>query len=538
MGRPLFVISLVTGCASLCVAASASGQAQNNPKSLPTPDPVVARIYDEGMHNSQTASLAQVLTDSIGPRLTGSTANRAANDWLLRTYTAWGIPARKEQYGTWLDWTRGVSQVELVSPRNRVLEATMLAWSATTPPGGVTGDVVLLPPASEVRDSAGFARWLTTVAGKFVAVSFPQPTCRTDSAWAAWASPESYAAMRAARDSGEAEWNRRIAVAGRAGGSLGGRIARTGVAGILVSRWSLGWGVDKIQSAGERDAPAFDVSCEDYGLLARLAANGQHPRVRAVAEARLAPTESPVYNTIAELKGSEHPDQYVLLSAHVDSWDAGSGATDNGTGTIVMLEAMRLLKLAYPHPKRTIIVGHWSGEEEGEIGSTSFATDHPEVLKGLQASFTQDNGTGNIDTIDTEGFLDAPAAFGRWMSRLPLELTHGITIDLPGYAWNEDSDSDAFSCRDAPGFFLTSADWNYNDYTWHTNRDTYDKISFDEVKRNATLVALLAYEASEDPVQLSRARRVPPTDPKTGKTVEPPKCSPGPRSWAALVAGH
>jgi hypothetical protein len=310
------------------------------------------------------------------------------------------------------------------------------------------------------------------------------------------------------------------------------------VAGILINRWSLGWGVDKIQSAGGGPGPQFDMSCEDYGLLARLAAHGQHPRVHALADGKLAPTESPVYNTVAEIKGSEHPDQYVVLSAHLDSWDAGSGATDNGTGTIVMLEAMRLLKLAYPHPKRTIIAGHWSGEEEGDIGSTAFVTDHPEVLKGLQASFTQDNGTGNIDTVDTEGFLDAPAAFARWMSRMPLDLTHSITIDLPGYAENEDSDSDAFACRDAPGFFLTSADWDYTDYTWHTNRDTYDKISFDDVKRNATLIALLAYEASEDPVQLSRARRVPPTDPKTGKSVAPPVCDQALRSWAAASAAR
>jgi carboxypeptidase Q len=538
MARARFVTQLVAGCGFICIAVPASVYGQSNLQSLPTSDPVVARIYDEGMHHSQTAPLAQALMDSIGPRLTGSSANRAANDWVLHMYEAWGIPVRKEQYGTWRDWTRGPSQVALVSPRNRILEATMLAWSPSTPAGGVTGDVVLLPPVGEVRDSVGFARWLTTVAGKFVAVSFPQPTCRPDSAWAAWASTDSYAAMRAARDSGEAEWHRRILAAGQDERRLTARISAAGVAGILISRWSLGWGVDKIQSAPGGQAPVFDLSCEDYGLVSRLAVHGQHPRVHALADGRLAANESPVYNTVAEIKGSEHPDQYVVLSAHLDSWDAGSGATDNGTGTIVMLEAMRLLKLAYPHPKRTIIAGHWSGEEEGEIGSTTFVIDHPEVLKGLQASFTQDNGTGNIDSIDTEGFLDAPAAFARWMSRMPLELTHSITIDLPGYAENEDSDSDAFACRDAPGFFLTSADWDYTDYTWHTNRDTYDKITFDEVKRNATLIALLAYEASEDPVQLSRARRVPPTDPKTGRTVAPPACDQAPRSWAAASAAR
>ena len=384
----------------------------------------------------------------------------------------------------------------------------------------------------------GSGEWLTTIRGKFVMASFPQPTCRPDTAWAAWASPGSYAAMRAARDSAETEWRRRAAIAGVNDRGAGTRLYMAGAAGILISRWSLGWGVDKIQAAGTGNTPVFNVSCEDYGLLGRLVSHGQHPRVHAVADGRLAPTESPVYNTVAELKGSEHPDQYVMLSAHLDSWDAGSGATDNGTGTIVMLEAMRLLKLYYPHPKRTILAGHWSGEEEGDIGSSAFAADHPEVVKGLQVLFNQDNGTGQIDTIDTNGFLDAPAAFARWMSRMPAQLTDALTIDLPGFANNEDSDSDAFACRGAPGFFLTSADWNYTDYTWHTNRDTYDKISFNDVKRNATMIALLAYEASEDPEQLSRARRVPPTDPKTGQVVAPPTCLPGPRSWAAASAGR
>src|SRR5881628_1468695 len=119
--------------------------AQDNP----TGDPVVQRIYDEGMRHSQASRLAQVLMDSIGPRLTGSPANRAANDWLLRTYSAWGIAAKNEQYGTWRDWTRGPSGLMLVSPRARVLEATMHAWSAATKPGGITADVVNLPRVSE-----------------------------------------------------------------------------------------------------------------------------------------------------------------------------------------------------------------------------------------------------------------------------------------------------------------------------------------------------------------------------------------------------
>jgi len=527
------VFALILG-----VAASAGAQptlALPLSTTAPTGDPVIQRLYDEGMLHSQAAALAQVLMDSIGPRLTGSPAHRAANAWLVKTYEGWGIPARNEKYGTWRDWTRGQSRVELVSPRARTLEATMLAWSPATPAGGVTADVVILPSQAQSRDSAGFARWLTAVRGKIVMTSMPQASCRPDSDWAAWAPPVSVAQMQARRDSAITEFRGRLAHSGYNGRTLYAALEAAGAVGVLTNNWSRGWGVDKIFLARTTRIPAFDVSCEDYGLLARLAEKGQGPRVHAVAESQLSPAEAPVFNTVAEIRGSEHPDEYVMLSAHLDSWDGGSGATDNGTGTIVMLEAMRLLKAAYPHPKRTILVGHWGGEEEGDIGSAAFAADHPEILKGMQALFNQDNGTGEIDRVVTNGFVDAAGNIARWMSRMPSDVTRTTTLELPGYAHDESTDSDAFDCHDAPAFFLNSADWSYNDYTWHTNRDTFDKISFDAVKRNATLVAMLAYEASEDPQRVSRARRTPPVDPKTNAPVAAPRCQVPPRSYGETL---
>jgi carboxypeptidase Q len=524
--RQFNLLLLSAGLAA--VAPLRATGAQDNP----TADPVVQKIYDEGMHHSQASRLAQVLMDSIGPRLTGSAANRAANDWLLRIYQSWGVDAKNEQYGTWRDWTRGPSSLTLVSPRMRVLEATMHAWSAATPAVGITADVVILPAASE-RANGGFTRWLAGVKGKLVLASMPQPSCRPDSDVKFWADSAVYAQAVAQRDSVAADWRARLEATQVNPRELPAQLERAGVAGILTNSWSRGWGVDKIQSARVQNVPSFDVSCEDYSLLARLAENGQHPRVHMVADTRLAPAESPVFNTVARIDGSEKPNEYVMLSAHLDSWDSGSGATDNGTGTITMLEAMRILKAAYPRPKRTILVGHWSGEEEGDIGSNAFATDHPDIVKGLQALFNQDNGTGEIDTVQTNGFVDAAPALARWMARMPADLTRHITLMLPGIAHNEDTDSDAFDCRDAPGFFLTSSDWSYTDYTWHTQRDTYDKINFDNVKRNATLVAMFAYEAAEDPSLLSRTRRVPPADPRTGQPMRVPSCDPAPRSWAA-----
>jgi carboxypeptidase Q len=213
-----------------------------------------------------------------------------------------------------------------------------------------------------------------------------------------------------------------------------------------------------------------------------------------------------VFNTIATIKGVEKPGEYVMLSAHFDSWDGSSGATDNGTGTITMLEAMRILESAYPRPKRTILVGHWSGEEEGEVGSKAFSEDHPDIVLGLQALFNQDNGTGRIVRMGGAGLPNAAEHIAQWLGKIPYEMRNQITFAGPGLPAGGGSDDFSFSCRGAPAFGLGALPWDYGNYTWHTNRDTYDKIVFDDLKSNATLTAMLAYLASEDPDLITRER--------------------------------
>jgi carboxypeptidase Q len=499
---------------------------------LPTGDTIIRKIYDEGMLRSSAYRFGQVLMDSIGPRLTGSPQNRAANDWVVRTYAAMGVSAKNEQYGTWRDWTRGLSRIELVTPRLKNIEGIMMPWSPGTPPSGVSGEVVIVPSLAQTKDSAGIMSWIQSAKGKVVLTSFPQPTCRPDSAWLFWGGPRGLAAMRAQRDTAAREFAARLQPLGAASRNLTQLLEQAGAVAIVTSSWSRGWGTNKMQSGARTTTiPQFDVSCEDYGLLARLAENRQRPTARVFADAKLQPQEAPVYNSIATVRGRERPEEYVMLSSHLDSWDAGSGATDNGTGTVVMLEAMRILRAVYPDPRRTIIAGHWSGEEQGDIGSSVWAADHPEILKGLQALFNQDNGTGNIEQVVTNGFVDAAPLIAKWMSRMPADITNGIRIDLPGFAHDESTDSDAFTCRDTPGFQLNSADWDYNTFTWHTNRDTFDKISWAEVKRNAIYVAMMAYLASEDPSTVPRTRRIAPA---SGRNA-PPECNRALRSYKEAI---
>ena len=482
-------------------------------------DPVIRRMWDEGMNNSQAGALAQVLMDSIGPRLAGSPGFDAATDWVVRTYGEWGVTARKERYGTWRGWRHGAVHVDLTAPRVQTLNAHLLAWSAGTR-RPVEGSVVVLPEAATRAD---FDRWVGSAKGKFVLISPPEMMCRARQELEANATPETVAWVDSMRAGVRADWGRRLALfRGQDAPNLAALLDSAGVAGIISSNWSGGWGATRVFSAPTRSAVAVDLSCEDYGLLARLAANEQGPRIRIAAESRELGTV-PQFNVIAEIRGSEKPEEYVLLGAHLDSWHGATGAMDNGTGTVMMMEAMRILKAAYPSPKRTIIIGHWGAEEQGLVGSNAFAEDHPEIIEGMQASFNQDNGTWRIDVVQPYGFMQGAGNLARWLSAVPLEITTHLKLALPGEMENTGSDHLSFLCRGAPGFRLQSPYDEYRQYTWHTTLDTYDKVVLPDLKNNATLAAMLAYAASEDPERVSREAAT--------RDGQRPNCPPVVREW-------
>jgi carboxypeptidase Q len=508
------VTAALSGLAVLTIASAATAQ------TLPLEDPVVRRIWTLGMDSSHTAKLAQTLLDSIGPRLTGTPQLAAANEWAAKMLKSWGVEARNEPYGTWRGWRRGATHVDLIAPRVRTLEGTMLAWSPGTPRGRpVEGPVVLLP---EVGSAEEFEAWLPTARGRFVAVSFAELSCRPNRQWQEFATPASFERMQQERDAARAAWN------GRLSGimllnQVRLKLEEAGALGILQSYWSSDYGVNKIFGTNTTRIPTIDLSCEDYGLVFRLAQNEQGPVIRLRAESEFL-GEVPVHNTIGRIRGSEKPDEYVMLSAHFDSWDAASGATDNGTGSVTMLEAMRILSVAYPQPKRTIILGLWGGEEQGLNGSRAFVADNPDIVEGIQALFNQDNGTGRVVNISMQGFTEAAGHFGRWLARVPSEITRHIELTIPGTPSGGGTDHAAFVCAGAPAFNLSALNWGYGTYTWHTNRDTYDKIVFDDLRNNATLVAMLAYLASEDPLRVPRDRRIMPVSAQSGRQLNWPRC--------------
>ena len=489
-----------------------------NPATAQDTKQVVDNIIKEATENSHLEKLGHELLDVNGPRLVGTPEAKNAHDWAVNTYKSWGIQAENQQYGTWRGWQRGITHIDLIEPRVRSLSGMQLAWS----PGAkkpIVAEVVLIPEAS---DSTAFARALPQVKGKLVMVSMPQMTGRPDYNWEEFATEESIEKMREERtEQGEA-WRDKMNATGFNTRTLIEALENAGAAGIITLNWSRGFGANKVFSASTKKIPTVDLSLEDYGMVYRLAEHGSKPKLRIVAESKEL-GEVPAFNTIATIKGSEKPEEYIILSAHFDSWDGATGATDNGTGTMVMMEAMRILKEVYPNPKRTIIAGHWGGEEQGLNGSRAYVKDNPEIVENMQALFNQDNGTGRVVNISGGGFLHAYDYLGRWLNAVPREYKNEIETNFPGTPAGGGSDYASFVAAGAPAFSLSSLSWSYGNYTWHTNLDTYDKIVFDDVRANAILTAILTYMASEDPEKTSRERAVLPVNPRTGEQMTWPE---------------
>ncbi len=512
---PLFILFL-----TLVPIKAGARQYQQGPQAnqFPVNDPVLKAMWEEGMENSHIYSLAQVLADSIGPRLPASPEYDAGADWVMKLFREWGIEGRKDEYGTWRAWQRGVSHIDLVEPRVRTLDGMMQAWSVGTD-GPVTGAAVSIPDMTSAADLDAF---LATVRGKFVLMNPGEPTCRPAADWEEWATPQSLERIQALQEENRIMARQRLQAVGINESELVQRLEAAGVAGLIYSTWTGSWGAYRVMAARNTGAPNVAMNCEDYGLVYRLAENNQGPVLRMDLQTQELGT-GPTYNIIGEIRGTEKPNEYIILSAHFDSWDGGSAATDNNSGTVTMLEAARIIKEVYPNPKRTILVALWDGEEEGLNGSTAFVADHPEIVENIQTVFNQDNGTGRVANISMQGFTGVASYMGEWMTALPSAISQYIDLTIPGNPGSGGSDYSSFVCAGVPAFSLSSLSWSYRQ-TYHNPTDTFDKVVIDDVANNATLTAMLTYLASEEPGMLPRDTRVMGINPRTGEPGSWPQC--------------
>ena len=480
------------------------------------PDEVVEKMIDEVYNNSQVEKLSHELFDVIGPRLVGTPQMKNAHDWAVNKYESWGIKSYLHEWGVWRGWERGITHIDMLKPRVRTLAGRQLAWSPSTSKRGVTAELTKIP---QINNKEDFEQWLKTVKGKFILVSQNQITGRPDSQWEEYSTDESFEKMKKDRDKISEDWYSNIRKSGYGYRDISKAFEDAGAVGLISSYWSKAFGANKVFSARTDKIPNVDLNLEDYTMLYRMVENGINPTVKIISTS-IEHGVVQTFNTIAEIKGVEKQNEYVILSANFVSWDGSQGTTDNGTGTIVMMEAMRILKKFYPNPKRTIMVGHWGSEEQGLNGSRAFVEDYPKIVENTQAVFNQDNGTGRVVSISGQGFLNSYDYLSRWLSAVPQDVTKHIETDFPGMPGSGGTDHASFVAAGVPAFNLSALDWEYWNYTWHTNLDSYDKIVFDDLKNNVILTAILAYKASEDNEKASRERRILPKssiNPRTGR---------------------
>lgn len=439
----------------------------------------MSAIVREGTSASHAGADLQYLTDVIGPRLTGTHAMRRANEWTARKFREYGMDS------TWLEpwsfgrgWRRGPMTLRVVAPHERWLIGYSWAWSPGTA-GPVTGQVVLLESGTE----ADFAsRYAGKLRGAWVMTGPPLPIWNPDG-------PRMTARDSAVRDSVRRTFftpptQAEIAYQQR----LQSLLVTEGIAGV-VRNGAKEFALLSMSGSPSRVLPyaSFIVPSETYTHFQRLLAAGETVRVEANISNSFSPDSLTQFNTVAEIRGTERPEEIVLLGAHLDSWDLATGTTDNATGSIAVLEAARILQAAGAKPKRTIRFVLFSGEEQGLLGSQRYAAAHSAELAKYQAVLVLDNGTGRIIGMSLQGRNE--------LGDLWKELFMPVSGLGPFQVQRRDkggTDHLPFLQYGVPAFNFDQEPRGY-DHSHHSQVDTFDHAVVEDVMQAATVMAATAY---------------------------------------------
>jgi len=549
---------------------AANKPASNKPKADPDPqlpDPysevqpatesldlaMYQRIRNEGLNDSHVMEFAGALTDDIGPRLTGSPNLKRANEWTRDTLTKMGLEnAHLEDWGEFgLGWEQLNTWARMVTPDTAVLILQATPWSPSTHPAGaaddspagpVTGDVVYM----SIQSDKDFDKYQGKLAGKIVLLGAMRAVPPVDKALF-----ERYT-------SDQLEEIAKYEVSGNPGGApqdLQQRLRAYVERGKLINKIAQFFADEKVAAVIEpsRDArngggsggtffddngatlgrrpylanervkvPVAVAAIESYGRLYRLTQEDHVPvSVEINIETKFTGEHEHGYNTIAEIPGTDPrlKDQIVMLGGHLDSWIAGTGATDNGAGTIVAMEAVRILEALGVKPRRTIRIALWTGEEQGIYGSRGYCRDHfgsaklstapdqaqlPDYLRRVvgpfeakpeqrlvSAYFNVDNGSGRIRGIYTQGNAAIAPIFAQWIA--PLSDLGVTTISNRNTGG---TDHLSFDAAGIPGFQFIQDPLDYESRTHHSNQDVYERLQPADLKQIATVEAIFVYNAA------------------------------------------
>jgi hypothetical protein len=464
-------------------------------------------IIAQATDHSEVMKNLQYLSDVIGPRLSGSPAMRRANDWTMQRFRDYGLEATIEAYPFGVTWERGEASLWLTSPFRRQVEAHSWAWTEGTPKGAaMSGPVIRINGSADSLDA-----YLPKVKGAWLVMGEPAMIWNPDGP------PMTAADSTAMRDAQQ----RRMAAFQRPGRdtSAAGRRAmqqanydrawklrKAGALGVLTDG-AKEFGLLTMSGSPNSVSPLPNlvVSHEDFLLLNRLMERGETPRVTGKVTNTLGGKPVEQYNTIGEIRGSEKPDEIVILGAHLDSWDLGTGVTDNGTGSMVVLEAARAIMQSGVKPKRTIRFILFSGEEQGLMGSRAYAAAHAAEADRIQAVLVLDNGTGRITGQALQGRDELEQL---WKDLLAPVASLGATGVRKGNKGGTDHLS--FIPYGVPGFNFDQETRGYN-HTHHSQVDTYDHAVPGDLIQASAVMAVTAMELANLDVLLPRGAKTPVT---------------------------
>ena len=415
-----------------------------------------ARLVQEIQARAGLRANLEALCDGIGPRLTGSRGLEAAQAWAMETLRRGGAEnVHLETYDLGRPWHRGTARARLLNANGAALSIAQWGWTEGTK-GVVRGEVVLL----DTPTLADFEAVAPRLAGKVVLVK---------------ARPR---ATEAERKDMKAYWAR-LTKAWRAAPFALVLLPSEKAAGLL----DMAGGPDFLYRA----RTAF-IAAEHAALLRRLLAKGVVPRVEAELGGGFGPKAVKAANVVAELTGSEHPEEVVILGAHLDAWDLGSGATDNGAGVVAFLEVMRALKAAGLKPRRTLRLVLFSGEEQGCLGSKAYLAAHRDERERIQAVLVLDAGSGRI-TAMADGKVDA------WAEAMEAALAPAEALGAPtvAYARPGGSDQETFRKAGIPAFSPQQEPLDYWTHTQHTPLDSVDHVVEADLLQATQVMALAAW---------------------------------------------
>ena len=426
----------------------------------PVTDRLAASIY-----NGPSMATLGELTDSIGGRLTASPAYVRSTEWAAAKFRSYGIENVKlEPFTIAAGWQRGTSSGAMLSPLSRPLNVASLGWGPSTPAGGVQSTIVIVtdvsPDVLKSREAELRGRIVFLETSKIYAEGYGKALPKLESAWLAFQKAGVLAVIAPDREKNN----------------------------VLNAHGGL-WGTKVLP------LPGAEVGMEDAKLIQRELEHGP-VTIRLTVENKTS-GETTVNNVVAEIRGSERPDEWILIGAHLDSWDFGTGAQDNGTGAVSVLEIGRALMVLGKAPRRSIRLALWGGEEQGLLGSYAYSQTHKNELDKCVAVLNTDNGAGHPKGWKVEGREDLKKAMQPWSDGLLKDLNGGDLSTDTTY----DTDHGPFLLQGIPALDL-SVDMTKYMEIHHKSSDTLDKVDGLDFKAGEAIVAVTAYALaqSETPI--------------------------------------